>query len=242
MSTIEIQYVSDLHDKYPDIQPQCKYLALLGDIGNPSSKAYAKFLKTMSSRFEKVFVISGNHEYYGHTLTSCDNIIDRICESTPNCIYLNNRSILIDGFLIVGSTLWSNIEDKTVSYMNDFKTIYESPTRLLTPNTYRKKHTDAVSFIESQVDKKYPTVILTHHAPHVLMNGIYINSGHNSGFSSDLTHLNKKHNNIKCWLSGHTHQCVTVLRDGVICSANCLGYYTEGALGFDINKTITVSK
>lgn len=242
MSTMQIQFISDLHDKYPDIQPTCKYLALLGDIGNPSSKSYSNFLHKMSERFEKVFVVSGNHEYYCHTLTSCDNVIDRVCDSTPNCIYLNNRSILIDGFLIVGTTLWSNIEDKTVSYMNDFKYIYESPSKMLTPETYRKKHYDAVQFISSQVDKNYPTVILTHHAPHIVMNGEYINSGHCSGFTTNLTHLNKKHQNILCWLSGHTHQCLTTVQDGVICSSNCMGYSGEGVKGFELNKSIIVSK
>lgn len=240
---LEIQYISDLHDKYPIIRPKCKYLALLGDIGNPMSKSYQKFIKEMSLLFNKVFVISGNHEYYCNTLYATDHLIERICDETPNCIYLNNKAILVDeGFLIVGSTLWSDIDDKTIDYMNDFRYIYESARTLLTPTTYRKKHYDSVEFIKYQVDKNIPTIILTHHAPHIDMNGSYKNSGYCSGFSTDLTYLNNKHKNIKCWLSGHTHQCLTILKDGVLCSSNCLGYQNEGVSNFDVNKSIVVYK
>jgi predicted phosphodiesterase len=240
MTSITIQYISDLHDKYPDIEPKCKYLALLGDIGNPFSRSYKNFIKQMSSKFEKVFIISGNHEYYCNTISSTDNKIEEICDETPNCIYFNNKSIFLDGFLIVGSTLWSNIDDKTVDYMNDFKYIYESPRDLLTPYTYRLKHHTSVGFIKSQIDKNMPTIVLTHHAPHKLMNGKYINSGFCSGFTTDLVHLNKN-NNVKCWLSGHTHQCITVLINGIICSSNCLGYTNEGVENFELNKVLKVS-
>lgn len=242
MPTIEIQYISDIHDKYPDINPRCKYLALLGDIGNPYSKSYYSFLQEMGKRFNKVFVVSGNHEYYCNLISSCDNYIEQICNNISNCIYMNNKSIIIDGFLICGTTLWSNIKDNTVPYMNDFKYIYESQNKLLTKETYIQKHKEAVEFLQEEIDKKLPTIILTHHAPHLLMNGKYINSGHCSGFTTYLTHMNKKYGNILCWLSGHTHQCITTVQDGVICSANCMGYSYENIENFDINKSIVVSR
>jgi predicted phosphohydrolase len=239
--SIEIQYVSDLHDKYPDIQPKCKYLALLGDIGNPFSNSYKKFIRDMSLRFEKVFIISGNHEYYCHTIRGTDKEIEELCDSLPNCIYFNNKSIYMDKFLIVGTTLWSDIDDHTISYMNDFKYIYETPTTLLRPETYRQKFTDAVDFIKIQIEKKLPTIILTHHAPHLCMNGKYKSTPFCSGFSSPLTYLNQKHGNIKCWLSGHTHQNIDEIKDGIILSANCLGYTNEGVDSFDVNKSIVIN-
>ena len=240
--SIEIQYVSDLHDKYPDIQPKCKYLALLGDIGNPFSESYEIFIKEMSKKFEKVFIIAGNHEYYCHTIRETEKQIENICDLLPNCIYFNNKSIFIDNFLIVGTTLWSNIDDKTISYMNDFRYIYEKPKTLLQPKTYRQKFTDAVDFITLQVEKKLPTIILTHHAPHLCMNGKFMSTAHCSGFSSSLTHLNKKYRNIKCWLSGHTHQNITDTKDDIILSSNCLGYTYENITDFDINKSIIINQ
>ena len=240
--SIEIQYVSDLHDKYPDIPVKCKYLALLGDIGNPFSKSYQNFIKDMSNKFEKVFIVPGNHEYFCHTIYATDLAIQNLCDSLPNCIYFNNKCIYMDGFLIVGCTLWSNIDDNTISYMNDFKNIYESHNKLLQPETYRKKHLDSVYFIQHIVDKNLPTIILTHHAPHLDMNGSYKSSPYCSGYSTPLTYLNKKYGNIKCWLSGHTHQNLTTTKDGIILSANCMGYTEEGVKGFDLGKSIILSK
>jgi metallophosphoesterase superfamily enzyme len=34
------------------------------DIGQPRKKDYLDFLKAQAERFERVFVITGNHEYY----------------------------------------------------------------------------------------------------------------------------------------------------------------------------------
>lgn len=239
--SIEIQYVSDLHDKYPVITPKCKYIALLGDIGNPFSRSYKKFIEELSLKFEKVFVVSGNHEYYCNTLHTTDIAIQNICDYQTNCFYMNNKSMYLEGFLIVGTTLWSNIDNNTVSYMNDFRYIYETPTKLLQPETYRKKHIEAVKFIQEEVNKKLPTIILSHHAPHLCMNGKYKSSPNCSGFTTALTYLNKQHGNIKCWLSGHTHQNLTCDKDGIILSANCMGYSNEGVENFDVDKSIIIN-
>jgi predicted phosphohydrolase len=237
-NTIEIQYVSDLHHNYINITPKCKYLALLGDLGDPYSKSYECFLRENCSKFEKVFLITGNHEYYENILDDTNIFLKSLCNSIPNCIFLNNESMLIEGFLIIGSTLWSNVRDSIVNDLNAFHYIYETPEKILTPTTYRNMHKLSVDFIESELDKNIPSIILTHYAPHIDMNGPDKYSKYSSAFSTYLTHLNNKHKNIKCWLSGHTHKNLTIVRDGVICSSNCLGNLNEGVLNFDSSKTI----
>lgn len=67
-----LQYASDLHlemlKTIPDnlIVPSAPYLALLGDIASPFKPHYYNFLAQMSQQFRMVFIIAGNHEYYGH--------------------------------------------------------------------------------------------------------------------------------------------------------------------------------
>jgi hypothetical protein len=66
---VKFQYISNLHlDLYPlglfDIDAIAPYLLLAGDIGNPYQKKYELFLENISKKFEKIFIISGNHEYY----------------------------------------------------------------------------------------------------------------------------------------------------------------------------------
>ena len=60
--------ISDLHlefGSYLDIEPKCKYLMLLGDIGLPLiNNDYFNFLKEVAQKFELVFLVLGNHEFY----------------------------------------------------------------------------------------------------------------------------------------------------------------------------------
>lgn len=45
-------------------------LALLGDIGYPSLRDYEAFLLHQAQRFERIFVLAGNHEFYRYCF--CD--------------------------------------------------------------------------------------------------------------------------------------------------------------------------
>ncbi len=67
----QIQLASDLHlEKNSNIpfdqliKPSAPWLALCGDIGYCEQEIYQNFIKWVSTKFEKVFVIAGNHEYY----------------------------------------------------------------------------------------------------------------------------------------------------------------------------------
>ncbi len=61
------QLISDLHlemGSYFNLKAKAPYLLLVGDIGYPESQIYKDFLKQYSKKFDKIFYISGNHEYY----------------------------------------------------------------------------------------------------------------------------------------------------------------------------------
>jgi predicted phosphohydrolase len=58
----------------PLIEPVQPYLALLGDIGWAAEESYRNLLLDMSTKFKKVYVIAGNHEYYQSSFESKRNI------------------------------------------------------------------------------------------------------------------------------------------------------------------------
>ena len=69
---IKFQFVSDLHLETPGdseeffISAVAPYLILGGDIGRLSScERYLAFLGRQCSSFERVFLVLGNHEFFG---------------------------------------------------------------------------------------------------------------------------------------------------------------------------------
>lgn len=231
-----IQYMSDLHGEYPKLQPCAPYLALLGDIADPVSYKYRDFVHDASRLFDKVFVLAGNHEYYGHTVPEADAVIARTCETAPhgNVHFLQDSSVLVEpaGILVTGCTLWSEVDTMAFHSINDGRCIKD-----MTLEGYKEMHRHSVAFLTEQIDKGLPTVVLTHHAPLMEMNGAYYpDSPLMSAFATDLSHLMKP--NVKAWLSGHTHQCLTIETPHTICSSNCRGYRGEGVAGFNPNKIL----
>lgn len=255
MKKFFLQYVSDLHleyaDKIPNIVAKQKYLALLGDIGNPRTKKYQNFLKDTSSKFDKIFLISGNHEYWNlheHEIKLNKNEIDCIIYETVskynNIIYLNNATVNIDNVQIVGSTLWSNIpQDKLedAKYrMGDCNNIYNNNEKII-PEQINELHNECVNYIEKIVnennDKK--VVVLSHHCPsYQYLTEKYKHSNINYAFASNLDYLIKEP--ICAWLSGHTHGIINKKINGVICSINCQGYSKQNLIDYDPGKYIEI--
>lgn len=122
MENYTLQYVSDLHldNESPPfsmlIQPASPNLALCGDVGKPYSQIYRDFLKWCSERWAKVFIITGNHEYFldkpdnNKTVEKIDAYIESLCKSIgPNLFFLQKGVFLEDKYkiAIIGATLWS---------------------------------------------------------------------------------------------------------------------------------------
>ena len=56
----------NLEDLFSDSSTEWKeeILVLAGDIGDPFSPFYSKFIKLCSSSFGNIVLVAGNHEYY----------------------------------------------------------------------------------------------------------------------------------------------------------------------------------
>jgi hypothetical protein len=120
MESYKLQYASDLHldaDSPPFsviIEPAAADLALCGDIGSPWSPVYAAFLKWCAARWQRVFLIAGNHEYFtsnsSKTYEDTENQIRAVAAGAGmNVIYLQRDSYRIDAYkiIVIGATLWT---------------------------------------------------------------------------------------------------------------------------------------
>lgn len=228
---MKIQYISDIHlEFYNDILqipiiPCAPILCLLGDIAYPDSKNYDILLKWVSENYEKVFIISGNHEYYSKlTYDEINNIINKKVSNYPNITFLNNKIENYKGYTFIGCILWSNIPDSIKNYQlnpyNDFKKI-----KNMNRSIYNYLHKNDLQFLEENLNKYDNIICLSHHLPSLqLVHDDYKNS-ENFMFASNLDYL--MNNNIKAWLCGHSHKGNTKIINNVLCSLNPFGYPNE---------------
>lgn len=233
-----MQYISDVHLEYehhlnrpwPKIIKKAKYLALAGDIGNPSHRSYVNYISYCCSMFDHVFVVAGNHELWSHEIDTCKKKIRAICNDRINCSFLDNDVVELEGIRVFGATLWSDVTDRAARGMNDYNTIYLDNDHLKPEHT-RLMHSDTVQKISNLLDESAkPLLVITHYAPLLSMNGEYGQSPNISAFCSDLSHLFRKP--LVGWISGHTHSSVQTTENGIPCHSNCWGYDPKEYAGY----------
>ncbi len=196
----------------PEFKDYC--LILGGDIADPTSDEYHDILEFAANNYKYVFVIKGNHECYGHTVSRTDYLIGKVCELYNNVFYLNKSSIDIDeNIRVIGTTLWSNIEEDQRSdasmFISDFRCIRNWNVEL-----NNDEHKKDVEFIVNEIKKAKQNnkqlLVITHHAPYVKGTSRPEHEGSplSSVFATDLSHLFI--DPIKVWTFGHTHNSVNM--------------------------------
>ena len=186
------QYVSDIHLEMRKstvwIKAQKPYLILPGDIGYPQQLIYKEFLHEVSNNFEKVFILSGNHEYDLspiENINQVDELIENICQTRNNLIYLQKKIHCIDSSLnlyLSGCTFWATL-----------------------PKSKYHLHTDHKTWLEKVLmNKKHKYIVATHHCPHFqcLQSKYKVSSP--DYFATDQSELIKK-SNVVAWIHGHSH-------------------------------------
>lgn len=226
--------LSDLHlemsnynlEKIKDVDN----LILAGDIGIPTSPEYESFIKKTSELYKNVFLITGNHEYYENDIRSTNDIIELLIKEYDNVYFLNNKTIDIDDYRIIGTILWSDIMEYERSeiqqYISDFRLIKNWS---IEKNNH--EHFKNIQFIKNEIKRglsdNKKLIIITHHAPlrNITCKPEHIGSLLSSAFSTDLSYLFKKP--IVAWIFGHTHySCNTTFNDIKLIS-NQRGYNDE---------------
>lgn len=194
-------------------------------------KVYRDFFKIMGDNHAHVLYVLGNHEHYG--CLDLTQTADRIRPYLPNNVHLlDNQSVFINGVNYVGSTLWTdynNREPLTMwnanQKMTDFKKIRLRGERAF-PEDFVLEFDKSVRFIKSEVSKGLDTVVITHHAPsfqsvHPQYKRDYNTNG---AYASCLDNLILEYPNIKTWCHGHMHNSCDYLLGSTRVICNPRGY------------------
>ncbi|KAL2801316.1 Metallo-dependent phosphatase-like protein [Aspergillus keveii] len=262
------QVLSDLHleinQQYPsfDIPVCAEYLILAGDIGRlVDYDNYRSFLQRQTERFELVFLILGNHEFYEDTLAAGLQKARRL-EQEP-C--LKKRLILLyrgrydipgSCVTIIGCTLWSEVPDEARdivrSKIQDFKKIQDwmvddHNESHRTDLSWLLRELESIQFKNKTENKKRTVLVVTHHAPSTQATSSpqHANSPWGSAFGTDILSQVSNPSGVKAWIFGHTHYTTDFKDRGIRVIANQRGYVLpwtdpKGSKdrGFDDRKVI----
>lgn len=272
---VQLQVLSDLHlevgQQYRNFEfaVSAPLLVLAGDIGRlVDYDGYLHFLKQQTSRYESVFLVLGNHEFYGMTYESGLEKAHALVRepSLDGKILLLHKSRWDDagsGLTILGCTLWSAIPDTAHDIVrakiNDFKKIKEWSVE-----KHNELHSGEEEWLRGQVhqivSQKEETetrkvLVITHYAPAIkgTSSPQHSKDPWTSAFATDLL-LRGDWTGVKTWIFGHTHYSTDFVLSGVRLVANQRGYVLPGGSGeggiatrkssihdFDSSRTITIT-
>lgn len=219
-----------------------KILLLAGDVcdvsnirqGNKLVTSTKQWFKDISSEFEYIIWVFGNHEFYGADILTARREYREYLDSLniTNIRILENESLIIDEFEIVGSTLWADFNRansmvmlQCEGAMNDYSQIRNGTGKLKAHNTLQF-NVDSIEYIKSRIaESQYPLVVVTHHQPTFyqinqrssLLDYAYFNE------YFDLIYDNT--DKIPVWVSGHIHQKRDVMLENTRLITHCRGYH-----------------
>lgn len=251
---MKIRLLSDLHTEFRLPYKTADFaeyrgedvLVLAGDIASGSTNTIdvIKFFKAQG--FPNIVYVAGNHEYYGGDFADFNQKMADKCARLEGVHFLNPGSVVIDGVLFTGGTLWTNFAENPLSQsmahrgINDFRVIKGFDTNECARTYY--KHLDyIVDSYEDRGDNK--VVVVTHFLPAReciaprfrgpdLINDYFANDL--GEFISDMSDTT--------WLFGHTHDATDIVLGTTRVVANPHGYYNamNDGKGFEPFKTIEV--
>ncbi|KAI5457593.1 Metallo-dependent phosphatase-like protein [Mariannaea sp. PMI_226] len=260
-----VQFMSDLHlelnRQYAtfDFEVKAPLLVLAGDIGRlVDYEPFLGFLARQTVRFEKVFLVLGNHEFYE---MSYEDGIAKAEELEKEDI-LGEKLVVMhrkrwddesSRLTILGCTLWSSIpkkaEDDVTLRVSDYKMITDWSVV-----QHNACHAADLSFLTTAVsdidtlpaEAERLILIVTHHAP--VIKGTsrpeHEKNPWKAAFSTDVL-TRKEFARVAWWIFGHTHFTTEFQRGGIRIRANQRGYVLgfkgptlENTRGFDAEKVI----
>jgi Icc-related predicted phosphoesterase len=271
---MKVKVVSDLHLEFSGITIEndgADVLVLAGDIlvadrldhkdlYNLTPEAVfanlvVNFFDDVSRKFKHVVYIAGNHEYYHGKLRKTHQLLTGLCNMFANVHFLEKQSVVLEGVLFVGGTLWTDLNkgDPVTVYtiqegMSDYKRIRNDDYgfRRLRPADTASEHRRTIKqwseFIANTECES--VIVVSHHAPTFLSlrsNGKM--SALDYAYGSDLSNFILDTPKIKLWIHGHTHDPADYLVGDTRVVCNPRGYvskdYSEET-GWDPSLVISI--
>lgn len=257
LDEIIIQIYSDIHievfNKLPEIPVKAKYLFLAGDICPLNHRLFYNFFDICSSRWEKVFYVPGNHEFYSGKKNYTELDFEyklKLNERYTNVYYLNDTFVkLNDEINVYGSIFWTfpsytstyraKLDIKDYSYIKYFNTQVNHIVDL-DINFIKELSENSFVLLKNHLENtKKITIVMTHFPP--IREGTY-NPIYNKQKEdlknyftwNDETINNFNLTNVPIWISGHTHWGYFIDKNGCTFIGNQFGYKCEtDIIGFN---------
>ncbi|POR34112.1 Uncharacterized protein TPAR_05714 [Tolypocladium paradoxum] len=233
---ISLQVMSDLHlevgQQYAgfDFPVTAPYLVLAGDVGCLAHyDAYLGFLRRQTDRYARVFLVLGDHEFYGLDfatgLSTAQKMEDEPSLGGRLCLLQQTRADVGGGAVtILGCTLWSSVpaEDRDIvaSKVADFCQIKDWIVE-----DHNDAHRSDLRWLKAELQTLRSVVVITHHAP--LVQGTsrpeHSQNPWTSAFATDVL-TTGKWDLVDSWIYGHTHYSCDSEAAGVRVVSNQRGY------------------
>lgn len=257
---MKIQYLSDLHLESCaftlKVHPDADVLVLAGDICTTKTLNSLRKLLTETMGKPTIYLF-GNHEFYGNRMEDAKKQIGDVCKEFSNVHLLDDSSVVINGVLFVGSTLWSDFKLPLTNFRGklesnrhlafelashgiaDFHNIAHKGV-MFRPDMAAELHEQARSTIQkTTADRGFRCVVCTHFLPSPLsLDPQFKNSPLNPYFASNCEDL--MGGNVKAWIHGHTHSSCAYQVNGTQVGCNPRGYKNGENPKFDSQALITV--
>lgn len=183
----------------------------------------ATWLTQHSKRAKHVVVVLGNSDHYGSSRTQLLEFWRKFQDTLPNVHILFGESIMIEGVLFYGDTLWCDIPDI-------YRTRFANGQRKIYHEDIKQWHDEAVNKLSNFLQNKpanISCVVISHYLPsEKSISPYFINSPFNSMFYTNLERFMCKKNMI-LWLHGHTHTQTDYILNGTRVLCNPRGYVNE---------------
>lgn len=246
--TTAFQIMSDLHlevgQQYATfhVSSCAPYLILAGDIGRLADYAsYLDFLCSQCDKFFQVYLILGNHEFFGISRQEGLRLAGKL-QHEPRLKgklqVMNRERVDLEGrapVTILGCTLQSHVppdaEEIVGQKINDFRRIVDWKV-----SDHVAEHAVDVGWLEKEIKAirsnegplKRQILVITHHAPSTrdTSKPTDENNPWSSAFGTDLLGMKEGSclDDVQWWVFGHTHYSTEFLRGKVKLVSNQRGY------------------